>query len=125
MGTQHNLCIRNHWRAPDTLCGLFDKLDQGHRCASGSNHLPGDPVHLGIPAAVEIVPFDSVRSLASIIKRPLTTGWHYLQGMRFVAKHLSLVPDQLSANQKSERVHLSTSLKPMLESAKHRDVHIF
>jgi hypothetical protein len=93
--------------------------------ASGSGRLPDDRINDPIAEELEISPFHSVRSLASAIKRPRETIWCHLHSMRFVVKHLRLVPHTLSLVQRNERIEYSIDLKRMLKLAKHRGWRYF
>jgi hypothetical protein len=74
----------------------FDRWEHISMRASGSGCLPDSTIDLAIMEQLDISPFHSVRSLASTIKRSLTTVWTHLRCMGFVIKHLRFVPQKLS-----------------------------
>jgi hypothetical protein len=92
-----------------------------HGHASGGRLLPDDRVDPLVINALEEARFHSVRSLASTIKIPPTTGWRHLHARDYVVRNMHIVPHMLSLAQKADRVEAAIELKKVLCSGKHCD----
>lgn len=84
---------------------------------------PGRPFEVDLDSkifeALNEFPFHSLRTLASSLKRPMSTIREHLLRANFEIKHLKWVPHTLSEDQKRSRVEQAGQLLDILSAARH------
>jgi hypothetical protein len=82
-------------------------------------------VHLKIWIALTVFPFQSVRTLASLLKIPRSTIYGHLQRGNFTDKHLRWIPHTLDECTKRTRVEMANTMLKMIAETRHQSWQCF